>query len=309
MSTINIKILVVLGVMAAFAATSFAGGVGTTGAQFLKIGTGARAVGMGGAFSAVAEGPDAIYWNPAGLAVQTDKQATATYIKYFEGINIGYFGYTQPMFGHGVAGAGVNYLTVGDMDKRAGDTDVRDGTFSASDMALNLAWAGGIGHGVSVGANVKYIKQTIDADSAQSYAIDVAALYATPVEKLTAGLGVFNVGSKVKFIDEEDPLPLDVRLGFAYRMLTDDALIVAADADDYINDSRVYSKLGVEYTYRNMVSVRAGYTFGRDSSKLGGSTGLGTGIGVKVWNIKLDYAFVPFGELTDTHWVSISAKF
>src|SRR5262249_12392774 len=41
---------------------------GTTSGQFLKIGVGARAVGLGEAFVAVANDPSAIYWNPAGLA-------------------------------------------------------------------------------------------------------------------------------------------------------------------------------------------------------------------------------------------------
>ena len=41
--------------------------VGTTAAQFLKIGVGARAIGMGGAFVAVADDATAIYWNPAGI--------------------------------------------------------------------------------------------------------------------------------------------------------------------------------------------------------------------------------------------------
>ncbi len=41
---------------------------GTTAAQFLKIGVGARAIGMGGAFAATADDITAMYWNPAGLA-------------------------------------------------------------------------------------------------------------------------------------------------------------------------------------------------------------------------------------------------
>ena len=42
--------------------------VGTVGAQFLKINIGARATGMGGSFTAVADDASAVYWNPAGLA-------------------------------------------------------------------------------------------------------------------------------------------------------------------------------------------------------------------------------------------------
>jgi len=43
------------------------------GAGFALFETGARSFGMGGAFAAVADDPAAMFWNPAGLAFQTDK--------------------------------------------------------------------------------------------------------------------------------------------------------------------------------------------------------------------------------------------
>src|SRR5438067_1224172 len=50
---------------------------GTSSAQFLKLGAGARAAGMGDAFVAVADDVTAAYWNPAGLAQirQTEVEA------------------------------------------------------------------------------------------------------------------------------------------------------------------------------------------------------------------------------------------
>jgi hypothetical protein len=295
--------------MLLFSGISSAGGVGTTGAQFLKIGSGARAASMSGAFAAVSDDLSAIYWNPAGLARQKQRQASASYIKYFQGINIGFLAYSQDLRGNGTLGVGIDYLTINDIEKRTADTDTSAGTFGANDMALYLAYAReNVFPGIDAGANLKIIKQSIDSESAQSYALDLAALYKTPVENLTASFGVYNVGTQVKFVNEGDPLPLDIKLGFAYRMF-ENKLVLAADMDDYINDSRIYTQLGAEYVYRSMLSFRAGYRLGTDASKLGGSTGLGAGIGVNVWNVQLDYAFVPFGELNDTHWMSISTKF
>ena len=290
-----------------------AAGVGTTGAQFLKIGPGARAVAMGGAFSAVADDLNAIYWNPAGLAEQHSKQASASYIQYFQGVNIGFLSYSQEAFNRGTLGVALNYLTVGDIERRTTDIDVKEGTFGASDMALYISYAESkvsekLLKGLSVGANLKIIKQTIDTESAQSFALDAAALYKTPVKGLTAALGVYNAGTQVKFVDEGDPLPLDIRLGCAYRMFNNN-LLVAADVDDYINDGRTYTEVGAEYALGKIFCLRGGYKFGMDTAALGGSAGLGVGMGINVWGIAFDYAFVPFGELTDTNRISISTKF
>src|SRR5215468_8588160 len=57
--------------------------VGTFDGQFLKIGIGARAAGMGGAFVAVADDPSAVFWNPAGLA-RLDEDKTAVMVNHNE---------------------------------------------------------------------------------------------------------------------------------------------------------------------------------------------------------------------------------
>jgi len=56
---------------------------GTTAAQFLKIGVGSRAVGMGGAFTATADDITAIYWNPGGLAAAGGNEAVFNHVAWF----------------------------------------------------------------------------------------------------------------------------------------------------------------------------------------------------------------------------------
>lgn len=314
MFTKNVQVVFIsLGLIVLFVGSCLAGGIGTTGAQFLKIGTGARPVAMGCAFSAVADDLNAIYWNPAGLAAQKDRQISASYHKYFQDVNIGFMGYSQNIFDRGTLGVGLNYLSVSDIEKRIADTDEPDGEFGASDSAVYISYGdekilGKYLEGLLVGFNLKFIHQKIEDETAQSYAFDIGTLYKTPIQNFTASLGIYNFGSKVKFVDESDPLPLNIRLGLAYRLFNN-TLLLAADVDDYIIDERIYTQIGAEYSFRQILLVRAGYKLGMDSNKLGESTGLGTGIGFNIWNIMLDYAYAPFGELGDTHRVSVSTKF
>src|SRR5437870_4781354 len=72
---------------------------GTGGAQFLKIGQGsARAMALGGAYAALAEGSDAMTWNPAGLAQTQQREVAFSYLRYVQGLDSPvYLGYAQPM--------------------------------------------------------------------------------------------------------------------------------------------------------------------------------------------------------------------
>jgi len=60
---------------------------GTTSAQFLKIGVGARAVGLGESFVAVANDPSAVYWNPAGLASLQRQELAISHVGWPGDIN------------------------------------------------------------------------------------------------------------------------------------------------------------------------------------------------------------------------------
>ncbi len=310
----NIIILVVI-VLASLNFSS-AGGVGTTGAQFLKIDSAARPMGMGGAFSAVVDDANAVFYNPAGIARLEKRELTGTYLKYFQAVNYGSFASVIPL-NKSVLGIGINYLGVTDMEKR-GVTDIDDpdgtkavNTFGAMDTAISLAYAKKNGvpsviEGLDVGANMRFIYQTIDEESAFSVMLDAGVYY--PInEKISLALNVQNVGLAVKFKDESDPLPLNLKAGAAYRPLN--GLTVACDINEYIIDNLLYVSLGAEYWLKNIVGFRAGYKYGYDTDSLGSNVGLAGGMGLRYSSLGLDYSFAPFGELGDTHRVSFSVKF
>ncbi|MDD5686643.1 MAG: PorV/PorQ family protein [Elusimicrobia bacterium] len=285
-------------------------GLGTTGCQFLKIGMGARPLAMAGAFGSVADDVNSIYYSPASLTRINKQEVSATYLKYFEDVNAGFIGYTGLVAEKHYIGVGVTYLQVSDIEKRD-LTETRLGDFSASDMAVFLNYArkdiaNSILQDLAVGGGLKIISQKLSDEKAFTIALDLSAYYPAD-DKLSLTMNIQNISYGVKFIDEVDPLPLDIKVGAAYKLVKD--LTVACDLDEYVIDNKLYASIGAEYWIKDVLALRSGYRFGYDTATLGEIVGLGVGAGFRVWGFGLDYAFVPFGELGDTHRISFGAKF
>ena len=304
-------LLLTLGAVICFSpfAISYAA-VGDSGAQSLKIGIGARAIGMGESFVALADDADAIYWNPGGLGQIKKKEISMMYNQWFEGIKQGYVGYVHPLGNIGTFGGAVSYLIVGDMDRTEIDSDGDDvstsQTFGASDMFVTLSYGRKIKM-LDVGVSLKYITEKIEDESATAFAVDLGFLYATPVPKLNVGLSVQNLGTKIKFISESDLLPLNFKLGASYKMLEKDALALALDVN-IPNEGNVNVHAGAEYLLFDMIALRAGYKT-TTIEGLGALSGLSAGCGFAFKGYGIDYAWVPYGDLGSTHRVSLAIKF
>src|ERR1035438_3781461 len=97
--------------------------VGTSGAEFLKIGPGARPVGMGEAFTGVADDIHAIYWNPAGLGTLKNAEITGMHMQYFQSIQYEFAAFAYPTRDHGTWGFAVTNLHTDNIDRRTDDTE------------------------------------------------------------------------------------------------------------------------------------------------------------------------------------------
>lgn len=294
---------------AALAAASAAGaaGVGTTGANFLNVGVGARPLAMGSAFTALPDDANAINWNPGALGVQKERSVTASYNALFDGENQGFIGYAHPMGENsGTFAAGLNYLMISNIPKRAGDTESPDSTFNNTNLALSGSYARKTPiEGLALGGTFKYIRESLDTFSANTVAVDFGGFYQTPVPHLTAGAMLSNFGGKIG----PDPLPTSLRGGAAYKLMQD-RLVLASDVDWHAVDRRAYWNLGVEgWTYKAL-ALRAGYQVGRAADSLGSSlVGFSFGLGVSIEKFRMDYAFLPFGNLGDTHRITLGWSF
>jgi hypothetical protein len=292
-----------------------AAGKGTSGAQFLRIGVGARGPGMAGAIAPIADDATAIYYNPAGMARLERKEVQLGYNAYFKDTAAQFIGYGHPM-NNGVLGLGLSMFGVKDIEKRSatgGDADTADlGNFNTRDMALSIGWAGkrAMGPGrLHLGAAVKYISSDLEVKTAKTGALDMGAIYSFRENRgLSLSLAVLNLGGKLKFDKESDPLPLNVKPGLAWKRDFErmGRLTAALDADLLVNDGIAFVQPGLEWWAHPSLALRTGYQFGRDEDA---GSGLGAGVGLKIMNLGIDYAFVPYGDLGDTHRISLGMKF
>ncbi|MHB2026405.1 MAG: PorV/PorQ family protein [Elusimicrobiota bacterium] len=301
-------IAAVLSVLLLPSGYAWSAGVGTTGADFLNVGVGARQLGMGSAFMGVDTDPDAnaINWNPAALALIQKKDVTVSYNSLFMDENQGFVGYAQPLSGgSGVVAGGLNYLNIANIQARAGDTENANSTFNNDNYALSGSYARTLGQNLSVGANVKFIHEQFFDYSQSAEALDLGALYKTPIKDLTAGAALRNLGTDIG----PDQLPLTADGGLSYKLLKE-RLTLASDVDWLALDKTAYISLGAEYWINEILALRAGYQFGHGADQLQSElTGMGIGMGFKTHGFDLDYAFLPYGSLGDTHRVTMGWKF
>ena len=302
---------------------------GNTSAAFLKLGAGARALGMGGAFAGVSGDPYAIYWNPAGLSVLDDqKHISLFHNDYFQGLSQQYLLYTTPAAGTklpllgtmrgGAWGFGLDYFSVPkDLERRSGLNEADplnpispvEGKFGAYDLAFTAAYGWKPSPGLGLGAGLKVIRQSIDDKAGSSLALDLGLLraFAWRGGEYTAGFSAQNIGPGIKFADKRYGLPLVFRAGLSRRFLEDGALF-SLEADRPV-DNYLSLAFGAEYPVTNRLALRAGYRYRQHGNELGPWTGLSAGAGIAFDRFSFDYAFTPFGGLGNAHRFSLSVKF
>ncbi|HTK81529.1 MAG TPA: PorV/PorQ family protein [Bacteroidota bacterium] len=284
---------------------------GTVSEQFLKIGTSARAIGMGGAQVGIADGTSSIAYNPAGMMSINDYGFAATYTAWFADINHEYMGVVKNIPGLGAIGASVVVLSTDDMIETTPQSPEGTGrTFKASDYAFSLAYARQVTDQFRVGINAKIIKSYLfDSDmGASSFAFDIGTLYDVPILRSHIGVSLTNIGKDVKFINETYSLPTALRFGVVVDLMKEAAQQwISTLQITRLNDADEQYNVGTEYVLNNMFAVRGGYKFAYDQEDFTGGFGVKlTTLGV---NSSLDYGYNHFTYLPGTHSFTLEVQF
>ncbi len=312
--------------------------VGTTAANFLEIGIGARAVAVGGAFAAMTDDISALYWNPAGLHHINNFELLMNHVNWIIDINLDYFGLAKNIPGIGVLGFSVTAVTMDEMKVRT--VTQPDGTgerFSSGDFAFQLTFAKKITDRFALGVSVKSVYEHIWHMNSHSFAMDFGTMYRTDLNGMILGMSISNFGSSMKMIGSDNeifadvdkvnggnndkiraslesgrfPLPLLFRFGIMLPLHISEEQLLRLTIDGiHPNNNYESVNVGMEYTYSGKYSVRAGYNslFLKDGE--GGLT-IGAGLNLSPYEnfaLLLDYAWQDLGRLNNMHFFSISLK-
>lgn len=276
--------------------------------SFLDIGAGARAVGMGEAFTAVAEDVTSLYWNPAGLGKLSAPQISFMHNQWFQNTAYEYGAVGLPL-GAGAALAGsLTYMNYGTLDAfdKAGQNA---GSFSAYDMNLAMGLGLELAPGFRGGASLNFPMSVVNNESLSSMAFDLGAQLDIPGARgLTAGLALKSLGGTIG----NGSQPSQIKFGLGWSQAVD-GLAFGLDWGKHFNESAMQISAGAEYCVEQTLSLRAGYkTFSEESGLGGDLAGLTLGVGLNVrWGalgLKIDYAFSPYGELGSTHRIGFVAE-
>jgi hypothetical protein len=277
---------------------------GTTAANFLTLGAGARALGMAGASLGLGEDAGAAAWNPAALGWVNGTEAALSHAGLPDrslqewGVVGGRLGATQTRWA-------VSGLYQGDGSIEGRDaTGAPTGTFSVSSMALGATLAQQVGGRATLGVGVKAVRENIASATGTGLTFDAGLM----VRAGAFGIGVAaqNLGGRMAFGASTYPFPTTYGVGVGFSHAAT-GVRVALDAnfpDAYHRDLRA----GAEWLYRGALALRAGYRheLGSSGDPLSGPS---FGLGASHRGTWLDYGYLLTGHGSGQHRMGLRFRF
>jgi len=252
------KLTLALLLVSALAAVARPGGSAGYAGAFLRNGIGARPLGMGGAYTAIAEGPEAIYYNPAGLGYSSRIDFTSSYKTLSLDRHFGFIGVSFPIRNEATMAASWVYAGISDVIGR-GNSQQNLGEIGNSHNAFALSFSKVMHPMISLGANLRYVQERLDDLESFTIGLDIGAL-AKPHKNISVGFMVQNFGSTYRWESSkywtegtsyDEKFPVVIKFGAAGYFLSN-RLISSIDIESGDKGGALF-RAGAEYWFTRKV--------------------------------------------------------
>lgn len=284
----------------------------------LRLGAGARSIGLGGAFTAIAEDATATVWNPAGLGSAADLSLNFSTQRLSLDRSHNFMAITKTLGTYGAVGLAATNFGVSDYSLYDASGDY-GGKADYSTNAYSLSYGIAIGN-FNIGLTGRMLSDNFGVDTVENQSgfggVDIGLMgHALHIDVEEMQVPTFHYGIVAKYLGAsvgEGTVPMVVNVGVAYDLYMGNVVTFSADIEqEFVNldDSAFSMRGGVEYRLMNIKStefaLRAGMRASRDVRTLYG------GFGVNIAGLQVDYAIqdgMSSGINGDgnTHYVSVS---
>jgi len=307
--------------------------IGQSTMDFLLVSVSPKSSAMGEAYSSIGVGAESMFSNPAGL-VETQKtfDITVNYTQWIADINYLAGGVAYNIGNYGSVGLSfltVNYGTIigTQLDPNSGSAlgYIETGNVSGVDAyEVGITYAKAISSKFSIGGTMKLVGQNLGSNTfsdgttiknnASKLAFDAGVKYYTGYKDFRFAMAIRNFASNIKREEISEQLPLTFTMGAAIGLMdfinpdiTKDHEITLAV--DFLHSNSYSERInyGVEYTYMNMISLRAGYQTNRDI--MSWSAGVGFNTSVAGNNVEVNYSFSKMDIFSNVNRLSVGFAF
>ncbi|MFH1416149.1 MAG: PorV/PorQ family protein [Elusimicrobiota bacterium] len=244
--------------------TAFSKGPGTSAGLTLLQPISARGAAMGGACSAMKGEAMSIGYNPAGLASFSGTEFSTTYQRGLAGGNMASL-YMGQCLGSSVLGMALIYYSTGKLELFDA-TGVTVSETGQRDLVIIMGSGENLKK-LSAGLNLKFITSQVFGINAFGFAADMGLQFEV-TENINTGISLQNLGTKLKYIEEEEDLPL--RFVAAASYVYEDIgkkLTFSLDLPYLVNEEQALILLGGEARFEDQLFLRMGLRFDIEGSK------------------------------------------
>jgi hypothetical protein len=287
---------------------------------FLRIDPVARSVGIGEAATCLENDVNSLFHNIAGVAKISGGVISMNHTQWLADMKqySVAVAYGKPWLG--TFGLSLIVMDNGEITRTVPDNSDRgfhlEEPFTVNQFAIGVAYGRRTTDRFSFGGQVKYIfqdlgpadiiDQTVNSidtlrnieNKAGTFALDFGTVYYTGFKDLRLAMSIRNFSSSIKYSYDSFQLPSIIKIGVAINVMSlftsseDQALQMYIDVGNP-NDLSEKINVGSEYSFNDLLFLRAGYRFNYDEGNF--SLGFGLSPSATKINLKLDYAYSDYG--------------